>query len=399
MLIDILSLLLFGTIFSIVLTKLKLPRIIGMILGGFIIGPYCLNLLSTQFINETTFITQSSIRTIALMIILMRAGLSLKLEDIKVIGKPAILMCFVPAIFEILAITLLCTFLLSTTIIESILIGTVVAAVSPAIIVPRMIDLIHKGYGTKKKIPQLIMAGGSIDDLFVIVLFTTCTTLLTTNSIHYYTILSIPLSIITAIILGILLANVAKYIYTMISIKYRKPYEIIYIFVVLLMYLESLNLTINALLAIFIMAFTIKQSNDPNLILFQKQLNSIWKLFEILLFTIVGISINPNYIYPLGLIVVIILCISLLFRLFGVFVSIYQTNYTFKEKLFCMLAYTPKATVQAGIGAIPLSLGLACGEIVLSFAVLSILITAPIGAICIDTLHPKLLKKEVHTNE
>lgn len=395
MLLDWIIILITGYSIGYLFSWLKLPKIIGMIVAGMLIGPYGLNLISFSYYNTESIINSSTIRTIALMIILMRAGLSLKVKDFYELGVSAILICFIPAIFEIIAVAMLCTLFLSTTFLESILIGAVVAAVSPAIIVPRMIGLIHKGYGTNKKIPQFIMAGGAIDDLFVIVLFTSIVSILSTGSYSFYSMAFIPLSIISAIIVGILFGILTHQTYQVITNKYNRAITIPLVFAIILNILELVQLPLNSLLSIFVMTFTLKQLNSPKLPQLEKELTHSWFLLEIALFTIVGISINIDYIYHIGFITIIIIIVSLVFRLIGVYICMIKTNFNVKEKLFCMLSYTPKATVQAGIGSIPLSLGLPCGEVVLSFAILSILITAPLGAICIDTLHSKLLKKEV----
>lgn len=395
MLLDWIIILITGYSIGYLFSWLKLPKIIGMIVAGMLIGPYGLNLISFSYYNTESIINSSTIRTIALMIILMRAGLSLKVKDFYELGVSAILICFIPAIFEIIAVAMLCTLFLSTTFLESILIGAVVAAVSPAIIVPRMIGLINKGYGTNKKIPQFIMAGGAIDDLFVIVLFTSIVSILSTGSYSFYSMAFIPLSIISAIIVGILFGILTHQTYQVITNKYNRAITIPLVFAIILNILELVQLPLNSLLSIFVMTFTLKQLNSPKLPQLEKELTHSWFLLEIALFTIVGISINIDYIYHIGFITIIIIIVSLVFRLIGVYICMIKTNFNVKEKLFCMLSYTPKATVQAGIGSIPLSLGLPCGEVVLSFAILSILITAPLGAICIDTLHSKLLKKEV----
>lgn len=373
--------LLLGSIFK----KLKLPSLIGMIFTGMLLGPYIFNLLDSSILDISP-----SLRKLALIIILTRAGLSLDFKSLKQVGRPAILMCFVPAVFEICAITLFAPLLLDVSTLDAAIMGTVIAAVSPAVIVPRMLNLIEKNYGTKNGIPQLIMAGASVDDIFVIVLFTAFTNLAKGNSFSTYSLLSIPISIILGIILG--------YVIGIILIKYFKHFHlrdsvkviIILSISFLLVALEEI-VNVSGLVAIMTIGAVILSKYDVLATRLSSKFSKLWIGAEILLFVLVGATINIEFALSAGLGVIILLIISLLFRSLGVYLCLLKTNLNFKERIFCIIAYMPKATVQAAIGGLPLAMGLSCGNIVLTVAVISILITAPIGAFLIDISYKKLL--------
>ncbi|TGY44009.1 sodium:proton antiporter [Clostridium sartagoforme] len=391
MLTSIALIILMGLSLAFIFDKLKLPRLIGMILTGIILGPYMLNVLDPTILNIS-----SELRQIALVIILTRAGLALDIKDLKKVGRPAILMCFVPAVFEILGFIILGPKLLNLSFLDSAILGTVIAAVSPAIIVPRMIKLMDEGYGTKKSIPQLILAGASVDDIFVIVLFTSLTSLAKSeSSFSLNVLLQIPISIILGVLIGIviglILIKLFKVIHTRDSNKLLIILSISFLFITLENSLKE-YIPISGLLAVMSLGATIYKSNNDLSIRLSSKYSKLWAGAEIFLFVLVGATVNINYALRLGLVSVIIIIFALLFRILGVYLSLIKTNLNKKERFFTSLSYLPKATVQAAIGALPLSMGLSSGETILTVAVVSILVTAPLGAILIDNTYKKLLK-------
>lgn len=392
MLMSIAFILLFGLILGSLFNKIKLPSLLGMIIVGIILSPYALNLLDESILNIS-----ADLRQIALVIILTRAGLSLNLSDLKKVGRPAILMCFVPACAEILGTLLLAPILLKTTYLETAIIGSVIAAVSPAVIVPRMIRLMEEGYGTNKSIPELILAGASVDDVFVIVLFTAFTSLASTGNISAMNFLQIPISIVLGVLvgmlLGILLVKFFQHFHMRDSVKLLIILSFSFLLIELQNRLEGI-IPISGLLAIMSLGIIIKQKYDILAKRLSGKYNKLWIIAEIFLFVLVGATVDLRYALSAGISAILLVLGALLFRMFGVALSLIKTNLNRNERLFCMLAYMPKATVQAAIGGIPLSMGLACGQIVLTVAVLSILITAPLGAICVDNLYKKLLHTE-----
>ncbi len=392
MLMSIAFILLFGLILGSLFNKIKLPSLLGMIIVGIILSPYALNLLDESILNIS-----ADLRQIALVIILTRAGLSLNLSDLKKVGRPAVLMCFVPACAEILGTLLLAPILLKTTYLEAAIIGSVIAAVSPAVIVPRMIRLMEEGYGTNKSIPELILAGASVDDVFVIVLFTAFTSLASTGNISAMNFLQIPISIVLGVLvgmlLGILLVKFFQHFHMRDSVKLLIILSFSFLLIELQNRLEGI-IPISGLLAIMSLGIIIKQKYDILAKRLSGKYNKLWIIAEIFLFVLVGATVDLRYALSAGISAILLVLGALLFRMFGVALSLIKTNLNRNERLFCMLAYMPKATVQAAIGGIPLSMGLACGQIVLTVAVLSILITAPLGAICVDNLYKKLLHTE-----
>lgn len=391
MLTSIALIILMGLSLAFIFYKLKLPRLIGMILTGIILGPYMLNVLDPTILNIS-----SELRQIALVIILTRAGLALDIKDLRKVGRPAILMCFVPAVFEILGFIILGPKLLNLSFLDSAILGTVIAAVSPAIIVPRMIKLMDEGYGTKKSIPQLILAGASVDDIFVIVLFTSLTSLAKSeSSFSLNVLLQIPISIILGVLIGIviglILIKLFKVIHTRDSNKLLIILSISFLFITLENSLKE-YIPISGLLAVMSLGATIYKSNNDLSIRLSSKYSKLWAGAEIFLFVLVGATVNINYALSLGLVSVIIIIFALLFRILGVYLSLIKTNLNKKERLFTSLSYLPKATVQAAIGALPLSMGLSSGETILTVAVVSILVTAPLGAILIDNTYKNLLK-------
>ena len=391
MLTSIAIILLLGLIVGFGFHKMKLPSLIGMILVGILISPYALDLL-----DDNMLLIAKDVRQIALVIILTRAGLSLNIHDLKKIGRPAILMCFVPACLEILGTMLLAPILFDVTLLEAMLIGSVIAAVSPAVIVPRMIKLINEGWGKERSIPQLILAGASVDDVFVIILFTALTTLISTKEFTYSSLLQIPTSIVLGIILGIVVGRIFVWFFKKFEI--RDTIKVIILISVSFLLLELQTrlesvILISGLLAIMSMGMVFKVYDEPLASRLANKYNKLWLGAEIFLFVLVGATVNMKYAFALGISSVVLVIGALVFRMIGVQLSLIKTPLSKEEKYFCMLSYTPKATVQAAIGAIPLSMGIACGELVLTVAVISILITAPFGAICIDNLYKKLLSK------
>ena len=379
-----------GILGGFIFEKIKLPKLIWYIILGILIGPSVFNIVDDTLINISSYLRQ-----IALVIILTRSGLSLDINNLKKIGRPAILMCFVPACFEIVGITIFAPIFLGISYVEALLLGTVLAAVSPAVVVPRMIKLMDEGYGKEHNVPELVMAGASCDDIFVIVLFYSFKNLVATSSFDVWTITQIPLSIISGIALGIIVGFLMILIIN--KLKMNKIINVIFILglsfgMIALETVLKPYFSVSSLLAIIVMALIINIFKKEESKEIQKTYNSLWSGFEILLFALVGIATNINYALSKdGAILVGIVLLALIFRSIGVIICLIATNFDKKEKLFIIFSYLPKATVQASIGAIALSEGLACGTIILTGAVISILITAPLGAILMDRTYKKLL--------
>ena len=391
MLTSIAIILLLGLVVGWLFSKLKLPSLLGMIIVGIVLSPHCLNMVDNSIIAIS-----GDLRQIALVIILTRAGLSLNLFDLKKVGRPAVLMCFVPASIEMIGTIIVAPILLRVSVLEAAIIGSVIAAVSPAVIVPRMIKLIDEGYGKEKSIPQLILAGASVDDVFVIVVFTALTTLASTGEISVASFMEIPISIF----LGVLLGGFVGLVLVLFFKQYhmRDSVKVLIILSVSFLLLELQNrlegiVSVSGLLAIMSMGIVIKQKYDVLAKRLSVKYNKLWLGAEIFLFVLVGIAVDINYASKAGIVGIILVIAALIFRIVGVSLSLMKTELNRKERLFCAIAYTPKATVQAAIGTIPMAMGLACGEIVLTVAVVSILLTAPFGAICVDNLYKKLLSK------
>ncbi len=374
-----------GTFF----TKLKLPGLLGMIIAGILLSPHAFNLIDSSILNISPDIRQA-----ALVIILTRAGLSLDISDLKKAGRPAVLLCFVPACAEIAGTMLLAPLLLNVSVLDAAVMGSVIAAVSPAVIVPRMIRLMEEGWGRDKSIPQMMLADASVDDVFVIVLFTAFTSLASTGSLSYAAFLKIPVSIFLGVLIGILsgmlLIKFFRKFQTRDSVKVLVILSFSFLLLELQNFLES-KIPVSGLLAIMALGMVIKKKEDKLAKELSGRYNNLWVTAEIFLFVLVGAAVDLKYAVAAGLSAVVLVIGALVFRMAGVAASLCRTNLTGKERLFCMAAYTPKATVQAAIGAVPLTMGLSCGQIVLTTAVLSILITAPFGAICIDRLYQRLL--------
>ena len=391
MLTSIAVILLLGLLIGWIFSKLKLPSLLGMVIVGIVLSPHALNL-----IDESILGISGELRQIALVIILTRAGLSLDVSDLKKVGRPAVLMCFVPACVEILGTVILAPMLLGVTMLEASIIGSVIAAVSPAVIVPRMIKLIDEGYGKAKSIPQLILAGASVDDVFVIVVFTAFTALASTGEMSVTSFIQIPISIVLGIMLGgcvgIVLVAFFKKCHMRDSVKILIILSISFLLLGVENRLQG-YIPVSGLLAIMSMGIIIKQKYGVLALRLSAKYNKLWLGAEVFLFVLVGATVDLRYVASAGVSAVLLILGALLFRMTGVAISLLKTGLSKRERLFCMVAYTPKATVQAAIGAIPLSMGLECGNIVLTVAVLSILITAPFGAIWDDTLYKRLLEK------
>lgn len=380
--------LLLGSIFQ----KIKLPPLLGMIITGIILGPYALNL-----IDQSVLSISSDLRQIALIIILTRAGLNLDINSLKKVGRPAILMCFLPACFEIIGMVLLAPLLLGISILDALIMGTVVAAVSPAVIVPKMLKLIETGYGKDKSIPQMIMAGASVDDVFVIVLFTSFTGLAQGESFSPISLIQVPISIILGIGLGILIGILLGFFFKKVHMRDSIKVIIILSISFLLVTLEnSLKgiIPVSGLIAIMSIGISLQKIRSDASKRISTKFSKLWVAAELMLFVLVGATVDIKYAFSAGIMAILLIFGVLVFRMIGVLICLIKTKLNKKERIFCMIAYCPKATVQAAIGYIPLTMGLSCGNIVLTVAVLSILITAPLGAFFIELLYKRLLKKE-----
>lgn len=378
--------------------KLKMPRIIGMLVTGILLGPYVLDFLDPSILSIS-----SELRKLALIIILLKAGLSLDLKDLKKAGRPAILMSFVPATCEIAGYILFAPLLLEINRIEAAVMGAVLGAVSPAVVIPRMVMLMEEKYGTKKAIPQMIMAGASCDDIFVIVLFTTFLSMAQGGSADIVDFVNIPVSIV----LGILLGAVTGYgLYLFFETSYahkhcvRNSTKVIIVlgFSMLLVSVEGWlegKVSVSGLLAVVSMACVIKIKSTAFVSKrLSEKFGKLWIAAEVVLFVLVGAAVDIRYTLSAGIAAVFMIFIALIFRTAGVLICTIKTKINMKERIFCVIAYLPKATVQAAIGSVPLAAGLACGKIILSVAVLAIIITAPLGALGIDNTYKKLLEKE-----
>ncbi len=387
-----------GLAMAAICQKLKLPRIIGMLATGIVLGPYVLDFLDPSILSIS-----SELRQMALLIILLKAGLSLNLSDLKKVGRPAVMMSCIPACFEILAFFLLAPYILGITRMEAALMGAVLGAVSPAVVVPRMVQLMDTKYGTQKSIPQMIMAAASCDDIFVIVLFSTFVGMAQGESAHFMDFANIPISIV----LGIALGAVAGYFLSLFfetaythgrCIRNSMKVMIVLGISFLLMAIEDWSknvVSVSGLLAVVSMACVIKMKSVAFVWKrLSEKFGKLWIATEVILFVLVGAAVDIRYTLGAGIAAVVMILIALMFRAFGVFLCLLGTPLNGKERLFCVIAYLPKATVQAAIGSVPLTLGLPCGQIVLSVAVLAILITAPLGALGMDLTYDKLLEKE-----
>lgn len=370
--------------------KIKIPGIIAMIVTGIFLG-------SLGLISDNILAISPDLREIALIVILLRAGLTVDLNDLKKVGKTAILLCFIPATIEIATIALLAPVFFDITLTESLILGSVIAAVSPAIVVPRMIHLIENKYGTKKSIPQMILAAASIDDIYVIILFTSFVQLYQTNSYSFMSLLEIPLSILLGALAGIIVGLVLVWFFK--KYHFRDTIKVMILFSVsfLFIFLENTikpYIGFSGLLAIMVLGGTILEKYPTLASRLTTKFSKIWVLAEIMLFVLVGAITDVSVLVNIGLLAVVLLIASMFFRMVSVYFITGTANLSKKERVFASFSYLPKATVQAAIGAIPLSLGIENGNLILIIAVLSIVISAPIGAILIDTLHEKMLTQD-----
>jgi len=382
-----------GIVLGSIFNRLKLPQLLGMLLTGIILGPYLLNLLDPKILSIST-----DLRQIALIIILTRAGLNLDINDLKKVGRPAVLMCFVPATFEILGMIIFAPKFLGLGLLDSAILGTVIAAVSPAVVVPKMLKLMEDEYGTEEGIPQLIMAGASVDDVFVIVLFTSFIGLASSGTFSALNLIKIPTSIFFGISVGFLCAILLIYFFKKVHIRdSMKVIIILNISFLLVTFEHSLTgiIGFSGLLAIMSMGTGIQEKNSILAKRLSSKYSKLWIAAEVMLFVLVGATVNIKYALGASIPAILLIMTVIVFRMVGVFLCLLGTSFSYKERLFCMIAYCPKATVQAAIGSIPLSMGLSSGNIILTVAVLSILITAPLGAFAIDFSYKKLLNRKL----
>ena len=392
MLVSIALIMIVGLILGWLCKKVKLPSLIGMLITGIVLGPYILNV-----IDKSILAISADIRKMALIVILTRAGLSLDIAGLKRVGRPAVLMCFVPASFELLGMISIAPKLLGISVMEAAVMGAVLAAVSPAVVVPRMVKLMEEGYGTNEQIPQLILAGASVDDVYVIVLFTTFLGMIQGGEVSVVRFVNIPVSIILGIIIGVLAGWALSFLFKMIHMRDTVKIMIILSVSFLLVFLEdSLKtaVTFSALISIMFIGVAMQKYRKAVALRLQSKFNKLWVIAEIFLFVLVGATVDISYLKNVGIKAILVIIGALIFRMLGVFVCLLGTKLSSKERLFTMMAYTPKATVQAAIGGIPLSLGLGCGNIVLTVAILAIVITAPLGAFAIDSTYKRFLEQK-----
>ena len=387
-----------GLAMAAICQRIRLPRIIGMLLTGIVLGPYVLDLLDPSILSIS-----SELRQMALIIILVKAGLSLNLADLKKVGRPAVMLFCVPASFELLGYVLFAPMILGVNRIEASVMGAVLAAVSPAVVVPRMVKLMESGYGTKKSIPQMILAGASCDDIFVIVLFSTFSGMAQGGSARVMDFVNIPISIVSGILLGAVAGWLLSLFFETAYAKehyVRNSMKVIIVLGVsfLLMSVENWvkpYISVSGLLAVVSMACVLKlRSIKAVSARLSEKFGKLWLAAEVLLFVLVGAAVDIRYTMGAGLAAVFMIFTALIFRTIGVLICLAGTVMDWKERLFCVIAYLPKATVQAAIGSVPMAMGLPCGQIVLSVAVMAILITAPLGALGMDSTFEKLLEKE-----
>lgn len=391
MLLSIALILMIGMAMGWICQKIKLPALLGMLATGIVLGPYVLDLL-----DESILGISAELRKIALIIILTRAGLGLDITSLKKMGRPALLMCFVPASFEILGMILVAPKVMGLSLTEAAIMGSVLAAVSPAVVVPRMVKLMDEGYGTDKGIPQLILAGASVDDVYVIVLFSTFTGMMQGEKTSILSFINIPVSIILGIGIGLAIGLGLGVYFEKIHMRDTSKVLLILSISFMLVVIEdalTTAITFSALIAIMFVGVGLQKKRSVVAKRLSLKYSKLWVASEVFLFVLVGATVNIRYLGNVGFKALIVIVAALIMRMLGVFVCLLGTDISGKEKLFTMMAYTPKATVQAAIGGIPLSMGFACGQTVLTVAVLAIVLTAPAGAFAIDISYKKLLSK------
>ncbi len=379
-----------GLLIGYIFEKIKMPALLGMLLLGIFIGPYGCNLLSTSLMNVS-----DELRKLALIIILLRAGLGLSKDKLKQVGRPALFMSFLPGIFEGMVVAIIAVYIFNISYLEGGILGFIIAAVSPAVVVPFMLKFSEEGYGTNKNIPTLILAGASVDDVVAITIFSSFLGIYSKNNINITRMFfSIPFSIIFGIILGVIFGLVLVIFFRYFNISNTKK---VLMFLSVAVILNTVGNVINqfipiaSLLGVMTMGLVIFEKKPKLAKNLSSAMNIIWVLAEIILFVLVGAQVNISVAFDSGLLGIFIIIIGLMARSLGVWISLIGTNLNFKERLFCVISYTPKATVQAAIGAIPLSVGVASGELILAIAVLSVLITAPCGAVAMRYFAPRFL--------
>lgn len=380
-----------GIIVSALCKKLNMPSLVGLIFVGILLGPSALDLF-----DPTLMTISADIRQFVLIIILTRAGLSLNLKDLKKVGRPAVLLSFVPATFEIIGTMIFAPMLLGLSLVNSALLGAVLGAVSPAVVVPRMITLITEKFGTKKGIPQLILAGSSVDDIYALVLFSSFLSLAQSGEFNAFSFLDIPLSILFGVLIGFLSGYLLSLLFETIRMNPITQVLIMLSLSFILVGLEEAfaNVPFSGILAVMSMAIIIYRQIPEQAEKVSQVYNKLWIPGEMFLFILVGASVNIQFAFSAGLTPILVILLALTIRMIGVWISLIGTNLNIKEKLFSLIAYSPKATVQAAIGGVPLALGLPAGELILTVSVLAILITAPLGAFGIDSAYKKLLSHD-----
>lgn len=391
MLLSISLILIIGMSMGWICKKIKLPSLLGMLATGIVLGPYVLNLL-----DESILGISADLRKMALVIILTRAGLGLDLSGLKKIGRPALLMCFVPASFEIIGMILLAPKVMGLTLLEAAIMGAVLAAVSPAVVVPRMVKLMDEGYGVKEGIPQLILAGASVDDVYVIVLFSTFVGMMQGEGASMINFVNIPISIFLGIAIGAFIGILLAYYFKKVHIRDTSKVLIILSISFLLVVTEeqlTTTITFSALIAIMFIGIGLQRKRETVAKRLSIKYGKLWVASEVFLFVLVGATVNIGYLGKVGLKAFVVILGAILFRMLGVFMCLLGTSMNRKERIFIMMAYTPKATVQAAIGGIPLALGFSCGDTILTVAVLAIVLTAPLGAFAIDLSYKKMLSR------
>lgn len=391
MLLSISLILIIGMSMGWICKKIKLPSLLGMLATGIVLGPYVLNLL-----DESILGISADLRKMALVIILTRAGLGLDLSGLKKIGRPALLMCFVPASFEIIGMILLAPKVMGLTLLEAAIMGAVLAAVSPAVVVPRMVKLMDEGYGVKEGIPQLILAGASVDDVYVIVLFSTFVGMMQGEGASMINFVNIPISIFLGIAIGAFIGILLAYYFKKVHIRDTSKVLIILSISFLLVVTEeqlTTTITFSALIAIMFIGIGLQRKREAVAKRLSIKYGKLWVASEVFLFVLVGATVNIGYLGKVGLKAFVVILGAIVFRMLGVFMCLLGTSMNRKERIFIMMAYTPKATVQAAIGGIPLALGFSCGDTILTVAVLAIVLTAPLGAFAIDLSYKKMLSR------
>lgn len=381
-----------GLILGEIFIKMKLPGFLGMIITGVVLGPFVLNMIDSTILDLS-----GDLRGIALIVILLRAGLNLDISDLKKIGRPALLMSFIPATLEIITIIIVAPLLFDISYMDAAILGSVIAAVSPAVVVPKMIKLIDNGYGKEKRIPHLIMASASVDDIYVIVLFSAFISMYQTGDVSLTSLYIVPISIILGVILGGVTGFGLSYFFS--KFRVRDTIKVLIIlassfFIITLQDFVADYVAFSGLLAIMVLGITFLNQSEERALRLREKFSKLWVFAELVLFVLVGAAVDLSVAIDAGLLALVLLSVGLLFRFSGVMLSLIKTNLNKHERLFAGISYLPKATVQAAIGAIPLALGVESGELILALAVLAIIISAPLGAIGIDLTFKKFLAKE-----